>query len=64
MELNPCGASLFTAYRAVIYERRIGARLVPDWPALGGPARRRRSSCSSLAILLFKRLEPTFAKVL
>ncbi|HEX2755116.1 MAG TPA: ABC transporter permease [Candidatus Limnocylindrales bacterium] len=49
---------LFTSYRDVIYEGR-----APDWAGLGA-----LSLISlvmlALAILIFKRLEPTFAKVL
>ena len=49
---------LFTSYRDVIYDG-----LPPDWSASArlSPS---RSSCSPCAILIFKRLEPTFAKVL
>jgi ABC-type polysaccharide/polyol phosphate export permease len=57
LTLNPW-ATLFTAYRAVIYDGRL-----PDWGALG------LVLVGSLALLglttvLFKRLEPAFAKVL
>ena len=55
--LNPF-ATLFTAYRDVIYNTR-----APDWASLGGLA------VASLVVLalatwIFKRLEPSFAKVL
>ncbi len=57
MALNPW-AILFTGYRDAIYEAKS-----PDWVALGGLA------VVSLALLfvatwVFKRVEPTFAKVL
>ena len=57
MGLNPF-AVLFTAYRNVIYDR-----VAPDWTALVT-----LSAVSivllAVAIVVFKRLEPTFAKVL
>jgi ABC-type polysaccharide/polyol phosphate export permease len=51
-------AILFTAYRDVVYTERI-----PDWGALGGLL---LGSIALLAVttLLFKRAEPSFAKVL
>ena len=57
LDLNPFGV-LFTAYRNVIYDDR-----APDWVGLGTLA---LVSLVLLAgsVLLFKRLEPTFAKVL
>ena len=59
MLLNPF-ATLFTAYRDVIYEH---APISPDWMSL-------LLLCGRLALLLvcatwyFKRVEPAFAKVL
>lgn len=50
--------TLFTAYRDVIYEGR-----APDWLALGIVAGLSLAMLT-IAILAFKRLEPTFAKVL
>ena len=57
LTLNPW-ATLFTAYRAVIYDSRL-----PDWGSLGVVL---VGSIVLLALttLLFKRLEPAFAKVL
>jgi ABC-type polysaccharide/polyol phosphate export permease len=57
LTLNPW-ATLFTAYRAVIFEGTL-----PDWSALGSVL---VGSLVLLALttLVFKRLEPTFAKVL
>lgn len=57
LTLNPW-ATLFTAYRAVIYDG-----ILPDWTALGLVL---AGSIGMLAIttLVFKRLEPAFAKVL
>jgi ABC-type polysaccharide/polyol phosphate export permease len=57
LTLNPW-ATLFTAYRAVIFEGTL-----PDWSALGSVL---VGSLVLLAFttLVFKRLEPTFAKVL
>jgi lipopolysaccharide transport system permease protein len=57
LTLNPW-ATLFTAYRAVIYDGRL-----PDWGSLGLVL---VGSLVLLALttLLFKRLEPAFAKVL
>jgi ABC-type polysaccharide/polyol phosphate export permease len=57
LTLNPW-ATLFTAYRAVIYDGRL-----PDWGSLGfvlGGS----IILLGLTILLFKRVEPSFAKVL
>jgi len=55
--LNPF-TTLFTAYRSVIYDGR-----APDWLALAAVS---AVSIAMLAgaMLMFKRLEPTFAKVL
>ncbi len=57
LTLNPW-ATLFTAYRSVIYDGRL-----PDWGSLGLVL---VGSLVLLALttLLFKRLEPAFAKVL
>ena len=57
LTLNPW-AALFTAYRAVIYDG-----VLPDWGSLGVVL---IGSLVLLALttLLFKRLEPSFAKVL
>ena len=62
LEANPF-AILFTAYRAVIYGTPTGGPMLPDWAALGSLLG------VSLVLLLvgiavFKRLEPSFAKVL
>jgi ABC-type polysaccharide/polyol phosphate export permease len=67
MELNPF-YTLFTAYRTVIYGAETANNgsvppMAPDWAALGGLA------AGSLIFLLiatifFKRIEPSFAKVL
>jgi lipopolysaccharide transport system permease protein len=67
MELNPF-YTLFTAYRSVIYGAETANNgsvppMPPDWAALGGLA------AGSLIFLLvatifFKRIEPSFAKVL
>ncbi len=62
LKLNPF-AILFTAYRDVIYGTPEGGPSLPDWAALGGLL-----AVSSVLVLLsiavFKRLEPSFAKVL
>ncbi len=50
--------TLFTAYRDVIFYER-----APDWTALGLVALVSLAMLA-VAILIFKRLEPTFAKVL
>jgi ABC-type polysaccharide/polyol phosphate export permease len=67
MQLNPF-YTLFTAYRSVIYGAETSGNgsvppMQPDWAALGGLA------LGSLILLLlatifFKRIEPSFAKVL
>ena len=57
MELNPW-AVLFTAYHDVIY-----AGIAPNWLSLAGVAGM-SIGLLALATLVFKRLEPTFAKVL
>jgi homopolymeric O-antigen transport system permease protein len=67
MQLNPF-YTLFTAYRSVIYGAETSGGgsvppMQPDWAALGGLA------LGSLILLLiatifFKRIEPSFAKVL
>jgi len=57
MQLNPF-AVLFTAYRNVIYDEA-----PPDWVALLALALV-SLVLLALAILLFKRLEPSYAKVL
>jgi ABC-type polysaccharide/polyol phosphate export permease len=56
-------AVLFEAYRAVIYGTLEGGPVMPDWTALGLLL---VVSIGFLAIatVVFKRLEPTFAKVL
>ncbi len=65
LELNPF-AILFEAYRAVIWgvARRASRRCCPTWAALGGPGRRSASVFLALGAVVFKRLEPNFAKVL
>ena len=55
--LNPF-ATLFTAYRSLIYDGR-----PPDWAALGALLAV-SIGLVALATLLFKRVEPSFAKVL
>ena len=57
MQLNPF-AVLFTSYRNVIYDEK-----PPDWLALLALAGA-SLVLLALSILLFKRLEPSFAKVL
>ena len=62
LRINPF-AILFEAYRAVIYGTPEGGPLLPDWAALGALL------VVSLGLVLvaiatFKRLEPSFAKVL
>jgi ABC-type polysaccharide/polyol phosphate export permease len=67
MQLNPF-FTLFTAYRSVIYGTETSSTVIlppgpPDWAALGG------LTIGSLLLLIvatifFKRIEPTFAKVL
>jgi ABC-type polysaccharide/polyol phosphate export permease len=62
LEANPF-ATLFNAYRAVIYGTPTGGPLLPDWSALATLA---LVSLLLLAIsvAVFKRLEPQFAKIL
>jgi lipopolysaccharide transport system permease protein len=56
-------AILFESYRAVIYGTPEGAPLLPDWGALGALLVA-SIVLVSLTTVLFKRLEPSFAKVL
>ncbi len=56
-------AILFEAYRAVIYGTPEGGRLLPDFGALGALLVT-SFVLLALATVLFKRLEPSFAKVL
>jgi ABC-type polysaccharide/polyol phosphate export permease len=62
LKANPF-ATLFTAYRNVIYGTPTGGPLAPDWGALGALM---LVSCGLIlgAMAVFKRLEPSFAKVL
>ncbi|HEX2843738.1 MAG TPA: hypothetical protein VHP64_00675, partial [Candidatus Limnocylindria bacterium] len=62
IELNPF-AVLFEAYRSVIYGTLEGPPVMPDWGALGMLL---LVSIGLLAVatVVFKRLEPSFAKVL
>ena len=62
IELNPF-AVLFEAYRSVIYGTLDGPPAMPDWGALGVLL---LVSIGMLAVatIVFKRLEPSFAKVL
>lgn len=62
IELNPF-AVLFEAYRSVIYGTLDGPPVMPDWGALGMLL---LVSIGLLAVatVVFKRLEPSFAKVL
>jgi ABC-type polysaccharide/polyol phosphate export permease len=57
MRLNPF-ATLFTSYRNIIYEEK-----APDWIALGSLAVG-SIVLLAIAVLVFKRVEPSFAKVL
>jgi ABC-type polysaccharide/polyol phosphate export permease len=57
MEMNPF-ATLFTAYRNVIYEG-----VAPDWSSLAALSVF-SLALLALAVLAFKRVEPSFAKVL
>jgi ABC-type polysaccharide/polyol phosphate export permease len=61
-ELNPF-AVLFESYRAVIYGDPVTGPHMPDWVALGWLA---AGSVLLIAFgcVVFKRLEPMFAKVL
>jgi ABC-type polysaccharide/polyol phosphate export permease len=62
LQLNPF-AILFTAYRDVIYGTPDGGPIPPDWQALA--ALLGVSTVLTLvALVVFKRLEPSFAKVL
>ena len=62
IEINPF-AVLFEAYRSVIYGTLDGPPVMPDWAALGVLL---AVSIGLLAVgtITFKRLEPSFAKVL
>ena len=57
-------AILFESYRAVIYGQPEGPPHAPDWLVAARPAGSRASCCWRSATIVFKRLEPTFAKVL
>ena len=62
LESNPF-ATLFDAYRAVIYGTPTGGPALPDWGALATLlVVSGLLLCVSVAV--FKRLEPQFAKVL
>jgi ABC-type polysaccharide/polyol phosphate export permease len=56
-------AILFEAYRSVIYGTVDGPPLPPDWLSLA-ILLMISAGLVALATVLFKRLEPTFAKVL
>ncbi len=56
-------AILFEAYRAVIYGTLDGGPVMPDWGGLGALLLVSLGFVA-LATIVFKRLEPTFAKVL
>jgi ABC-type polysaccharide/polyol phosphate export permease len=60
--LNPF-AVLFEAYRSVIYGTPEGPPVMPDWAALG-VLLLVSIGFVAVATVVFKRLEPTFAKVL
>jgi ABC-type polysaccharide/polyol phosphate export permease len=62
LQLNPF-ATLFESYRAVIYGDPVGGPHPPDWASLGALA---LVSLLLIAVggVIFKRLEPMFAKVL
>jgi ABC-type polysaccharide/polyol phosphate export permease len=62
VRLNPF-AILFESYRAVIYGTPDGGPALPDWSALAGLLLA-SIILVGLTIVLFKRLEPSFAKVL
>ena len=62
IELNPF-AVLFEAYRSVIYGTLEGPPVMPDWGALG-MLLLVSIGLLALATVVFKRLEPSFAKVL
>jgi ABC-type polysaccharide/polyol phosphate export permease len=56
-------AVLFEAYRSVIYGTLEGGPVMPDWTALG-VLLAVSIGFVAIATIVFKRLEPTFAKVL
>lgn len=62
LQLNPF-ATLFEAYRSVIYGQPVGGPHAPDFGALGALA---LASLLLIAVggIVFKRLEPMYAKVL
>jgi ABC-type polysaccharide/polyol phosphate export permease len=60
--LNPF-AVLFEAYRSVIYGTAQTGPMMPDWIGLG-VLLAVSVAFVGVAIVVFKRLEPTFAKVL
>jgi ABC-type polysaccharide/polyol phosphate export permease len=62
LQANPF-AILFTAYRAVIYGTPTGGTQLPDWTSLG-ILLAVSAVLVLVAVALFKRLEPSFAKVL
>lgn len=62
MRLNPF-FTLFEAYRSVIYGTANGGPRMPDWVALGAVFGASLAFLA-LATIFFKRLEPSFAKVL
>ena len=62
IELNPF-AVLFEAYRSVIYGTLDGPPAMPDWGALG-VLLLVSIGLLGVATIVFKRLEPSFAKVL
>jgi ABC-type polysaccharide/polyol phosphate export permease len=62
VRLNPF-AILFESYRAVIYGTPEGGPAMPDWSSLAGLLVA-SIILVGLATVLFKRLEPSFAKVL
>lgn len=62
LAVNPF-AVLFEAYRSVIYGTPEGPPIMPDWASLG-ILLAMSLVLLGLATLVFKRLEPTFAKVL
>jgi ABC-type polysaccharide/polyol phosphate export permease len=62
LKANPF-AILFTAYRAVIYGTPEGGPQTPDWAALG-VLLAVSVVLVLMAMVVFKRLEPSFAKVL
>lgn len=62
MRLNPF-FTIFEAYRSVIYGTATGGPRMPDWVALGAVLGA-SVLFLALATIFFKRLEPSFAKVL